>query len=265
MAIHHFNTGSFAKALKGTLPVLVDFWAPWCLPCKRLAPVLEELEKELDGKAIVGKINVDEEKKLVEMYGVMSIPTLLLFVNGKPVKSLVGLVSKANMIDMIRPYLMPPVSETPSVRSREKRPADWDVKVTGPAAGNGESSSPKLVKSGAAPSLPSPVPQEKAVPQEKTVPQKELVSPDSHPQSENPQPGKRKFGRLKSRKTAAFGHTAPRKQLSASEPPVPVTPQVTSQVTSQVTRVEQGSSSKKEETKRDSKQDKNDHSSGRNG
>ena len=76
------------------LPVLVDFWAPWCGPCLMMAPVLEGLEKEWQGKIKVGKINVDENAGLASRYGVMSIPTLILFKNGKALKEWIGVQDK---------------------------------------------------------------------------------------------------------------------------------------------------------------------------
>ena len=74
--------------------VLVDFWATWCGPCKMIAPVIEELSTELEGKVVVGKIDVDENQDLAVKYSVMNIPTLLVFENGKEVKRLVGFKPK---------------------------------------------------------------------------------------------------------------------------------------------------------------------------
>jgi thioredoxin 1 len=89
------------EVLQSSKPVLVDFWASWCHPCKMLAPVLEEAAAEVTG-VTVGKVNVDEESSLAEKYGVMSIPTLLLFKDGKLVKRGVGAMPKANIIEFMK-------------------------------------------------------------------------------------------------------------------------------------------------------------------
>ncbi|MDD5246830.1 MAG: thioredoxin [Candidatus Omnitrophica bacterium] len=91
----HFTDSSFKKdVLDSDLPVVVDFWAPWCGPCKMLAPILDELAKEYDRKVRIGKINIDENPKTATHYGVMSIPTVMFFKNGKISGQIVGAVSK---------------------------------------------------------------------------------------------------------------------------------------------------------------------------
>jgi len=84
------------EVLKSTTPVVVDFWAPWCTPCRIVGPVIEELAKEYVGKVKVGKMNVDENPDTSGQFGIMSIPSVLLFMNGKPVQSIVGAQSKEN-------------------------------------------------------------------------------------------------------------------------------------------------------------------------
>ncbi|MBI4078764.1 MAG: thioredoxin [Candidatus Levybacteria bacterium] len=84
------------EVLKSQLPVLVDFWAPWCAPCRIVSPIVEELAKEYEGKLKVGKMNVDENQTAAR-FGIMSIPTLLIFKNGKPVKTMIGAQAKDNL------------------------------------------------------------------------------------------------------------------------------------------------------------------------
>ena len=88
------------EVLKSEKPVLVDFYADWCGPCNAMAPVIEELATELDGKAKVGKINVDENSDIAVEYNVMSIPTLIIFKNGKEDKRLVGLRNKEELLSL---------------------------------------------------------------------------------------------------------------------------------------------------------------------
>ena len=88
------------EVLKSDKKVLVDFWASWCGPCRMLSPVIDEIAKETD-KVKIGKVNVDEESELATQFAVMSIPTLILFENGKPVKQMVGAQPKSTILSMI--------------------------------------------------------------------------------------------------------------------------------------------------------------------
>lgn len=87
--------------LKSDKPVLVDFWATWCGPCKMLSPIIEEVRNETEGKAVVGKINVDEQQELAMQFGVMSIPTLLVFKNGEVVKKQIGFIPKQAVLGLL--------------------------------------------------------------------------------------------------------------------------------------------------------------------
>lgn len=97
MADLTFTDSNFdQEVLKSQTPVLVDFWAEWCGPCKIVDPIVEELAKEYGGKLKVGRLNVDENQQTSSTYNVMSIPTLLIFKNGQPVKSMIGAQAKEN-------------------------------------------------------------------------------------------------------------------------------------------------------------------------
>lgn len=105
MPANHINKDSFqTEVIDSKIPVLVDFWAAWCGPCRMLAPIIEELSDELDGKISVCKLDVDEAGEISETYGVMSIPTLILFVNGEEKERIVGLRSKADLLEVLKSY-----------------------------------------------------------------------------------------------------------------------------------------------------------------
>ena len=90
------------EVLKSDKTVLVDFWASWCAPCMMLSPVIAEIAEEMNGKVVVGKVNVDEERQLSIQYGISSIPTLLVFRNGEIVNASVGLKAKEHIAEMLK-------------------------------------------------------------------------------------------------------------------------------------------------------------------
>lgn len=90
------------EVMKSNIPVLIDFWAPWCGPCQMMGPIIEQLAEEYEGKAKVGKVNVDEEGELSQAFGVMSIPTIVLVKDGKVVKRVVGARPKAEVEAMLQ-------------------------------------------------------------------------------------------------------------------------------------------------------------------
>ncbi len=93
------------SVIKSSVPVLVDFWAPWCGPCVAIGPVLESLAQEYKGKLTIAKMNVDENANIPASFGVRSIPYMALFKNGKLVDSIVGAVPKTKLVDMIKKVL----------------------------------------------------------------------------------------------------------------------------------------------------------------
>lgn len=106
LSLLHINDKNFAsEVLHSDLPVLVDFWATWCGPCRSISPIVEELAKEFVGKVKVTKLNVDENPSTPSQYGVRGIPTLILFKDGKILDQIVGAVPKARLKAMIEKAL----------------------------------------------------------------------------------------------------------------------------------------------------------------
>jgi len=101
MAIEINDSNFKSEVTDSAMPVLVDFWAPWCGPCRMIAPILEELAKEYDGKVKVVKINVDDSPNTASEYGIRSIPTLILFKDGKVFEQTVGAQSKENLKQLV--------------------------------------------------------------------------------------------------------------------------------------------------------------------
>lgn len=97
MAIQTITTATFDQTINSEKPVLVDFWAAWCGPCRMLGPIVEELAQEIEDKAVVAKVNVDEEPDLAARYGITTIPTILIFQKGEVIQKSIGVRPKEEL------------------------------------------------------------------------------------------------------------------------------------------------------------------------
>lgn len=104
-AIHIDDSEFEQKVLKSTLPVVVDFWAEWCGPCRQIAPALDEIAREKAGSVIIAKVNIDKNPTAPQKYGVRGIPTLILFKNGQAVSTKVGSLPKSKLVEWINSTL----------------------------------------------------------------------------------------------------------------------------------------------------------------
>ncbi|MGB9594211.1 MAG: thioredoxin [Anaerolineae bacterium] len=103
--IHLTDANFDQEVVQSSLPTLTDFWAAWCGPCKMIAPIVEQLAQEYEGKMKVTKLDVDQNPTVATRFGVMSIPTLILFKNGQPVERIVGYMPKEKLVERLKPHL----------------------------------------------------------------------------------------------------------------------------------------------------------------
>jgi thioredoxin 1 len=105
-SLQTYNDASWeTDVLASQLPVLVDFWAEWCVPCKTLVPIIEAVAAQFGGKLKVGKLNVEENDKVPFQYGITTLPTLMLFKNGQVSEQRIGLISKENLVKLVEPHV----------------------------------------------------------------------------------------------------------------------------------------------------------------
>lgn len=102
MAVTVLTKANFEELAQGGKTLLIDFWAPWCGPCKMLSPVVDEIAEEVDASVRVCKVNVDEEPELASQFGIMSIPTLIVWKDGRPVATSVGVKPKKSILDLLK-------------------------------------------------------------------------------------------------------------------------------------------------------------------
>jgi thioredoxin 1 len=99
------DDSNFTQTINKFPLLLIDFWAPWCGPCRMMSPIIDQVGKEYIGKLVVGKVNVDENPNISSQFGISSIPTLILFKRGQPVNNIIGSVSKSRIDEMVRTHI----------------------------------------------------------------------------------------------------------------------------------------------------------------